>query len=68
MVLGLKPTRPETGFGYVRLGRREGKVAGHEVFQVDISQKNRRLLSRVATLLRDVISGTAACLSGRLRH
>jgi mannose-1-phosphate guanylyltransferase len=35
VVLGLKPTRPDTGFGYVRLGRREGKVAGHEVFQVD---------------------------------
>jgi mannose-1-phosphate guanylyltransferase len=35
VVLGLKPTRPDTGFGYVRLGRREGKVAGHEVFAVD---------------------------------
>jgi len=35
VVLGLKPTRPDTGFGYVRLGQREGKVAGHEVFQVD---------------------------------
>jgi mannose-1-phosphate guanylyltransferase len=35
VVLGLKPTRPDTGFGYVRLGRREGKVAGHEVFHVD---------------------------------
>jgi mannose-1-phosphate guanylyltransferase len=35
VVLGLKPTRPETGFGYIRLGGREGKVAGHEVFHVD---------------------------------
>jgi mannose-1-phosphate guanylyltransferase len=35
VVLGLKPTRPDTGFGYVRLGQREGKVAGHEVFEVD---------------------------------
>jgi len=35
VVLGLKPTRPETGFGYIRLGRREGKVAGHEVFHVE---------------------------------
>jgi mannose-1-phosphate guanylyltransferase len=35
VVLGLKPTRPDTGFGYIRLGRREGKVAGHEVFQVE---------------------------------
>jgi mannose-1-phosphate guanylyltransferase len=35
VVLGLKPTRPDTGFGYVRLGSREGKVAGHEVFRVD---------------------------------
>ena len=35
VVLGLKPTRFDTGFGYVRLGRREGKVAGQEVFRVD---------------------------------
>jgi mannose-1-phosphate guanylyltransferase len=35
VVLGLKPTRPDTGFGYIRLGRREGKVAGHEVFHVE---------------------------------
>ena len=35
VVVGLKPTRPETGFGYVRLGRCEGKVAGHEVFRVE---------------------------------
>lgn len=34
VVLGLKPTRPETGFGYIRLGRRLGRVAGHEVFHV----------------------------------
>jgi mannose-1-phosphate guanylyltransferase len=35
VVLGLKPTRPDTGFGYVRLGRREGKVAGQAVFHVE---------------------------------
>jgi mannose-1-phosphate guanylyltransferase len=35
VVLGLTPTRPETGFGYVRLGRREGKVAGQEIFHVE---------------------------------
>jgi mannose-1-phosphate guanylyltransferase len=35
VVLGLKPTRPDTGFGYIRLGRREGKVTGHEVFHVE---------------------------------
>jgi len=35
VVLGLKPTRPETGFGYIRLGRRQGRVAGHEVFHVE---------------------------------
>jgi mannose-1-phosphate guanylyltransferase len=35
VILGLKPTRPDTGFGYVRLGRRDGKVAGHEVFHVE---------------------------------
>jgi len=34
VVVGLKPTRPDTGFGYLCLGRSEGKVAGHEVFRV----------------------------------
>ncbi len=34
VVIGLKPTRPETGFGYVRLGKREKVVAGHGVFRV----------------------------------
>ena len=34
VVLGLKPTRPDTGFGYIRLGQRKGKVAGHKVFHV----------------------------------
>jgi mannose-1-phosphate guanylyltransferase len=34
VVVGLKPTRPDTGFGYLCLGRSEGEVAGHEVFRV----------------------------------
>jgi mannose-1-phosphate guanylyltransferase len=43
VVLGLKPTRPETGFGYVRLGQPEGKVAGHEVFRVERFTEKPRL-------------------------
>ena len=35
VVLGLKPTRPDTGFGYIRLGRREQGVKGQEVFRVE---------------------------------
>jgi mannose-1-phosphate guanylyltransferase len=35
VVLGLKPTRPDTGFGYVRLGGRQGEVGGHDVFLVE---------------------------------
>jgi len=35
VVMGLKPTRPDTGFGYVRLGPREGRVAGQEIFRVE---------------------------------
>jgi mannose-1-phosphate guanylyltransferase len=34
VVLGLKPTRPETGFGYVRLGRHETNLEGQKVFRV----------------------------------
>jgi mannose-1-phosphate guanylyltransferase len=53
VVLGLKPRRPDTGFGYVRLGRREGKVAGHEVFQVESFTEKPRL----AVARRYVASG-----------
>lgn len=35
VVLGLKPTRPDTGYGYVRLGRGEGRVDGQEIFRVE---------------------------------
>jgi mannose-1-phosphate guanylyltransferase len=35
VVLGLKPTRPDTGFGYVGLGARVGRIAGQEIFRVE---------------------------------
>lgn len=34
VVIGLKPTRPETGFGYVRIGEREARIAGQEIYRV----------------------------------
>jgi mannose-1-phosphate guanylyltransferase len=35
VVIGLKPTRPETGFGYVRVGARAERVAGQAVYPVE---------------------------------
>jgi mannose-1-phosphate guanylyltransferase len=35
VVMGVKPTRPDTGFGYVRLGAPQGQVAGQETFRVE---------------------------------
>ncbi len=35
VVMGLKPTRPDTGFGYIRLGRREATLNGQKVFRVE---------------------------------
>jgi mannose-1-phosphate guanylyltransferase len=35
VVIGLKPTRPDTGFGYVRVGPREARVGGQEIFRVE---------------------------------
>jgi mannose-1-phosphate guanylyltransferase len=34
VVIGLKPTGPDTGFGYVRLGPCEARIAGQEIFRV----------------------------------
>ncbi len=35
VVIGLKPTRPDTGFGYVRVGAREARVARQEIYRVE---------------------------------
>jgi len=34
VVIGLRPTRPETGYGYVRVGARKASLAGQEIFAV----------------------------------
>jgi mannose-1-phosphate guanylyltransferase len=34
VIIGLKPTRPETGYGYVSLGRHELPVAGQAIYRV----------------------------------
>jgi mannose-1-phosphate guanylyltransferase len=35
VVIGLKPTRPDTGFGYVRVSAPEERVAGQEIYRVE---------------------------------
>jgi mannose-1-phosphate guanylyltransferase len=35
VVIGLKPTSPETGYGYVRIGAQEGRVAGQNIYPVE---------------------------------
>ena len=35
VILGIKPTRPDVGYGYVRFGRAAGRADGREIYQVD---------------------------------
>jgi mannose-1-phosphate guanylyltransferase len=35
VVIGLKPTSPETGYGYVRIGARETRIAGQDIYRVE---------------------------------
>jgi len=35
LTFGVRPTRPETGYGYLRLGERAGEVAGHPVHRLE---------------------------------
>lgn len=35
VVIGLKPTRPDTGFGYVRVGSQEKSINGQEIYRVE---------------------------------
>lgn len=35
VVLGIKPTRPDIGYGYVRFGKREAQAEGREIFRVE---------------------------------
>jgi len=45
--LGIKPTRPDTGYGYVRLGPREARLGGQEVYRVErFTEKPKLALAR----------------------
>jgi mannose-1-phosphate guanylyltransferase len=47
VVIGLKPTRPETGYGYVRLGARQGMAQRQEIFRVGkFTEKPPRVVAR----------------------
>jgi mannose-1-phosphate guanylyltransferase len=47
VVIGLKPTRPDTGFGYVRLGPREARIAGQNIFSIEkFTEKPPLVLAR----------------------
>jgi mannose-1-phosphate guanylyltransferase len=35
VTLGVTPRRPETGFGYIRTGRKSREMSGYDVFEVD---------------------------------
>lgn len=35
IVIGLKPTRPDTGFGYIKMGSPIEKINGQEIFKVE---------------------------------
>jgi mannose-1-phosphate guanylyltransferase len=47
VLLGLQPTRPESGYGYVRMGARAGRVAGQTVYAVErFEEKPARAAAR----------------------
>ena len=35
ITIGIPPTKPETGYGYIKRGRRYDSISGQEVFEVD---------------------------------
>jgi mannose-1-phosphate guanylyltransferase len=43
VVIGLKPTRPDTGFGYVRIGAHEARLAGQEIYRVEKFEEKPKL-------------------------
>jgi mannose-1-phosphate guanylyltransferase len=53
VVIGLRPSRPDTGYGYVRVGEREKRIAGQEIFKVERFTEKPRL----AAARRYVASG-----------
>ena len=53
VVIGLRPTRPDTGYGYIRLGTRAARLAGQEIFEVTKFTEKPRL----AAARRYVASG-----------
>jgi len=53
VIVGLEPTRPDTGYGYVRKGRRVARAAGLQIYQVEKFTEK----PPVATARRYVASG-----------
>ena len=67
VVIGLKPTRPETGYGYVHIGARETRIAGQDIYRVEkFTEKPPLKLARRYVASPGGICGTAACSSGGL--
>jgi mannose-1-phosphate guanylyltransferase len=45
VTIGLKPTRPDTGFGYIRKGTRVARIVGQDVYQAERFTEKPRLLT-----------------------
>ena len=64
VVMGVKPTRPETGYGYIEAGRRSAKVRSC-ASAAFAKSRTRKLPS--SFLRQEISTGTAECFSGRPR-
>ena len=65
VVFGVRPARPETGYGYIQLGRKTGSRDGRQSYEV-LRFIEKPSLSRAARLcIRPRTCGTAACSSGK---
>ena len=68
ITIGINPTRPETGYGYIEQGEIYDTFDGISTFAVKQFKEKPSAHWRNSTMSAARICGTPECLSGRLNH
>ena len=64
LTLGMKPTRPETGYGYIQADLGSSSVRNKEIFRVDSFREKPDLETAQQYIQNRIISGMPVSLSG----
>lgn len=67
VTLGIRPTAPETGYGYIEADLSYASSCSQNIFRVDSFKENHRSIWQSNMSRKIIISGTRASLFGAYR-